>query len=98
MKESLYSDLTMNQTTEALVNAIEESKALHEIVLAHVRFAELCDDPHTALKHWLEEWIGDLIPAEEETIAVYFRQKVLKDIDFEVLAWYFLDDEFLEEN
>ena len=88
----------MNQTTEALVNAIEESKPLHEIVLAHVRFAELCDDPHTALKHWLEEWVGDLILSEEETIAVYFRQKLLKDIDFESLAWYFLDDEFLEEN
>lgn len=87
----------MNQTTEALINAIEESKALHEVVKAHVRFAELCDDPHTALKHWLEEWIGDLIPAEEEPIASYFRKKILKDVDFEAMSAYFLDDEFVED-
>lgn len=87
----------MNQTTEALISAIEESEALYEIVKAHVRFSELCDDPHTALKHWLEEWIGDLMPAEDEPISSYFRQKIVKDIDFSTMAFYFLDDEFLED-
>lgn len=87
----------MNQETEALIEVIENNKELYLTVKSCLSAVECSNDPHEALTKWLREWITDTLLAGENQIAVYVRLVLLPKINFETMAYYFLDDEFLED-
>lgn len=87
----------MNQETEALIEAIENTEELYLTVQSCLSVAECSDDPHEALTKWLREWVADTLLAGENQIAIYVRLVLLPKINFESMAYYFLDDEFLED-
>ena len=87
----------MNQETEALIELIENNEELCLTVESCLSVAECSDDPHESMERWLKEWVSDTLLAGENQIAIYVRLVLLPKIDFSVMSFYFLDDEFVED-